>query len=53
LNFGAPWQITWWIAAVDGVAGTLATFVAVPVLSGVAFWLVEIGFALLAVATSP
>jgi heme/copper-type cytochrome/quinol oxidase subunit 1 len=51
MNFSAPKKITWWIAVVVGVVGILATFVSVPVLSGFAFWLVVIGFALLAVAT--
>jgi heme/copper-type cytochrome/quinol oxidase subunit 1 len=51
MRFSAPKQITWWIAVVVGVLGILATLVAIPVLSGFAFWLVVIGFALLAVAT--
>ena len=51
MNFSAPKQITWWIAVVIGVLGILASLVAIPVLSGFAFWLVVIGFALLAVAT--
>ena len=51
MKFSAPKQITWWIAVVIGVLGILATLVTIPVLSGFAFWLVVIGFALLAVAT--
>ena len=51
MKFSAPKQITWWIAVVVGVVGILATFITIPVLSGFAFWLVVIGFALLAIAT--
>jgi uncharacterized membrane protein HdeD (DUF308 family) len=51
MRFSAPKQITWWIAVVIGVLGILASLVTIPVLSGFAFWLVAIGFALLAVAT--
>lgn len=51
MKFSAPKQITWWIAVVVGVVGILASFITIPVLSGFSFWLVVIGFALLAVAT--
>jgi heme/copper-type cytochrome/quinol oxidase subunit 1 len=51
MQLSAPKQITWWIAVVVGVLGILATLVTIPVLSGFAFWLVVIGFLLLAVAT--
>jgi len=51
MQLSAPKQITWWIAVVIGVLGILATLVTIPVLSGFAFWLVVIGFLLLAVAT--
>ena len=51
MQFSAPKQVTWWIAVVIGVLGILATLVTIPVLSGFAFWLVVIGFLLLAIAT--
>jgi heme/copper-type cytochrome/quinol oxidase subunit 1 len=51
MQLSAPKQITWWIAVVIGVLGILATLVTIPVLSGFAFWLVVIGFVLLALAT--
>ena len=51
MKFSAPKQVTWWIAVVIGVLGILATLVTIPVLTGFAFWLVVIGFVLLAVAT--
>jgi heme/copper-type cytochrome/quinol oxidase subunit 1 len=43
-----PKHITFWIAVVLAVLGVLATLVTIPVLSGFAFWLVVIGFVLLA-----
>jgi hypothetical protein len=51
MKTNAPKQATWWIAFIVGAAGVLANFVTIPVLSGIAFWLVAIGFVLLALAT--
>ncbi len=51
MSLSAPKQITWWIAVVIAVLGVLAALITIPVLSGFAFWLVVIAFALLAVAT--
>ena len=45
-----PKKITFWISVILGALGVLATFVAIPVLSGFAFWLVVIGFVLLVLA---
>jgi len=47
----APKVITWWVAVILGALGILASLVTVPVLSGFAFWLLAIGFLLLALAT--
>jgi membrane protein YdbS with pleckstrin-like domain len=44
-----PKQITFWIAVVLGLLGLIATFVSIPFVSGLAFWFVFVGFALLAV----
>ena len=52
MRLNAPKAITWWIAAIAGVLGIVAKFVAIPVLSGVSFWLVVAGLVLLAVATA-
>jgi len=52
MKLSSPKVITWWIAVIVGVLGILATFVTIPVLSGYAFWLVVIGFVLLALATA-
>jgi len=51
MKFNAPKQVTWWIAVVIGVVGIIAALVAIPVLSAYAFWLVAIGFIVLALAT--
>jgi hypothetical protein len=51
MKLSAPKNLTWWIAVVVGVLGFLGNFVTLPVISGLSFWLLFIGFALLAVAT--
>jgi hypothetical protein len=51
MKLSAPKNITWWIAVILGVLGLLGNFVALPVISGFSFWLLFLGFALLAVAT--
>ncbi len=48
MNISAPKQITFWIAVVVAVVGVIAGLVTIPVLSGFAFWLVVIGFIILA-----
>lgn len=50
MQLSAPKQITFIIAVVVAVVGLIATFVAIPVLSGYAFWLVVLGFIILAAA---
>ncbi len=47
----APKQITWIIALIFGIAGILGTLTVIPVISGIAFWLVVAGWALLLIAT--
>jgi hypothetical protein len=51
MKLSAPKNITWWIAVIVGVLGFLGNFVALPVIGGLSFWLLFLGFALLAVAT--
>lgn len=51
MKLSAPQQITWWIALIVGVVGIIAHLVAIPVLSGLAFWLVAVAFVLLILAT--
>ncbi len=50
MQLSAPKQITFWIAVVVAVIGLIAFLVPIPVLSGFAFWIVVLGFIILAVA---
>ncbi len=45
-----PKQITFWIAIILGVLGILGTLITIPVVTGLAFWFVVAGLALLVVA---
>lgn len=47
----APKNLTWIVAVVLGVLGIVSVYVDIPVASDYSFWLVTIGFALLAIAT--
>jgi hypothetical protein len=51
MKLTAPKQITFWVAVVVAVVGVIADLVTIPVLSGIAFWLVVIAFIILAVGT--
>ncbi len=42
-----PTKNVFWISVVFAVVGLVATFVSIPVLSGIAFWLVVVGYVLL------
>lgn len=48
MNLSAPKQLTFWIAVAVAAIGVIASLVTIPVLSGLAFWLVVIGFLILA-----
>ncbi len=48
MNISAPKQITFWIAVIVAVIGLISYLVTIPVLSGLAFWLVLLGFIILA-----
>jgi hypothetical protein len=48
MKLSPPKQITFWIAVILAVLGIIAGLVTIPVLSGYAFWLVVIGFIVLA-----
>jgi len=48
MNLSAPKQLTFWIAVAVAAIGVIASLVTIPVLSGFAFWLVVIGFLILA-----
>ncbi len=47
----APKAMTWRIALILGLVGIVASFVNIPVLSGLAFWLVIVAFVLLVLGT--
>lgn len=48
MKLSPPKQITFWIAVVLAVLGVIANLITIPVVSGFAFWLVVIGFVVLA-----
>jgi hypothetical protein len=48
MKLSPPKKVTFWVAVVVAVVGVIASFVHIPVLSGIAFWLVVIGFVILA-----
>lgn len=47
-----PKQIVFWISVVLVVLGVLATFVTIPFFSSFAFWVVVIGYVLLALGNA-
>jgi len=51
MKLSAPKNLTWWIAVVLGVLGFLGNFMTGTAIGGLSFWLLFLGFALLAVAT--
>jgi hypothetical protein len=51
MKLSAPKNVTWWVGVVLGVLGFLGNFMALPVIGGLSFWLLFLGFAILAVAT--
>lgn len=51
MKLSRPKTTTWWIAVVIGVAGLLGKIGVISILAPYAFWMVFIGFALLAFAT--
>jgi len=48
MNLSAPKQLTFWLALILGVLGILGTFVTIPFATTYAFWLLVVGFVLLA-----
>lgn len=51
MQLSAPKQVTWIIALILGIVGILGALVTIPVISGLAFWIVVVGLALLLLAT--
>lgn len=50
MNLSAPKQLTFWIAVIVAAIGVISSLVTIPVLSGLAFLLVVVGFIILAAA---
>ncbi|NLE99968.1 MAG: hypothetical protein GX601_03235 [Anaerolineales bacterium] len=51
MKLSAPKQVTWIIALILGVIGLIGALVTIPVISGISFWIVLVGLALLLLAT--
>jgi len=50
MKLSAPKQVTFWVAVVIGLIGLIAGIVPIPVVSPFAFWVVVVGFVILALA---
>jgi hypothetical protein len=50
MKLSAPKQVTFWVAVVIGLVGLVAGLVPIPVVSPFAFWVVVVGFVILALA---
>lgn len=51
MKLSAPKQVTWIIALILGIVGLVGYLVTIPVVSGLAFWIVIVGLALMLLAT--
>ena len=51
MKLSAPKQITWWVAVALVVIGVIAQLVTIPVLTGLAFWIVAVAAVLLLAAS--
>jgi len=51
MNLSAPKNVTWIVAVIAGVLGLLGHFMSIPFATANSFWLLAIGFVLLALAT--
>ena len=51
MQLSAPQKTTWIVAVVLGIVGLIASFVTIPVLSSLSFWLVALGWLVLVLAT--
>jgi len=51
MKLNAPKKNVWWLALILSVLGLLGHLVAIPVISGIAFWLVLAGYVLLFLGT--
>jgi len=51
MQLDTPKPGIWWIAVAIGLLGIIANFIFIPFITGYAFWLLTIGFVLLAFST--
>jgi hypothetical protein len=51
MKLSAPKNITWIIALVLGIIGLIGQLVTIPVISGLAFWIVLVALVLMLLAT--
>lgn len=50
MKLSPPKHTTFWISVIVAVLGVIASFVSIPILYGLSFWLVVIAFVILAAA---
>lgn len=48
MNLSAPKNVTFYVAVVLAILGLLGTLIQIPVITGLAFWFVFVGFLVLA-----
>ncbi len=51
MKLSAPKMVTWIIALVLGIIGLIGQLVTIPVISGLAFWIVLVALVLMLLAT--
>lgn len=51
MRLSAPKMVTWIIALILGVLGILGVLVTIPFISGIAFWIMAVAWALLVLGT--
>lgn len=51
MKLNAPTKNFWWISVILAVIAVVAQFVAIPFVSAYAFWIITLGFILLALST--
>ena len=51
MSLSAPKQLTWLISLILGIIGVVGYLVVIPVVTGLAFWIVVVALLLLLIAT--
>jgi hypothetical protein len=52
MRLNAPKNITFWIAVILAAVGFIAYFIPIPILTTLSFWLLVVGFVLLALGNT-